>query len=240
MCIIGVNQWVALPYDAMLFDCVSESRCVSAFTCVCVLPSCPQACDPDVRLWALRTRQEHIVSCVRSARTYPSNHPHVVSIRACVRVCVFVCFGFCFFWHIVIFKPWAPCGSSRRRKSVSDWLCVRGRLYLLCLHLLIVCTHMAGDANAPGYAGGHIGERLVVGIVILGCQRESEGNWLWASPETTLESRLFVFRPIQNTKPRSRTPLAYCKQKKNHAHLIEENLDALLASSAATAAFVII
>lgn len=41
---------------------------------MCASPSCPEACYPDVRLWALRTRQESVVAI-------PVITPHVVLYR---------------------------------------------------------------------------------------------------------------------------------------------------------------
>lgn len=86
MCIISVNQWGNTGFPAMLlWVCLWLEMFLYACVCVCafasVLTSCPEACDPDVRLWALRTRQEHIVSRDRPARFSPVDiQTHVVSI----------------------------------------------------------------------------------------------------------------------------------------------------------------
>lgn len=57
---------------------------------------------------------------------------------------------------------------------------------------------MAGDTNALRYAGGHIGERLIVEIVILGCQRKSEGAGFERVPRQPW-NKASLYLPIQNT-----------------------------------------
>lgn len=69
-------------------------------------------------------------------------------------------------------------------------VCVRLRLCPLCLHLFIVCTHLAGDtecwAGMGGTAGDHIEEKS--GNCDFRLFRGGEKKAVEAeSPETTLE-----------------------------------------------------
>lgn len=102
--------------------------------CVSVLTSCPEACDPDVRLWALRTRQEHIVSRGRSCTILPSTFKHTLFL--------FVCFPF--FSLCTICDIWAV-SSVRSLWSKKVFLacvcvCDRGRLRVrfVCISSLFV------------------------------------------------------------------------------------------------------
>lgn len=155
MCIISVNQWGNTGFPAMLlWVCLWLEMFLYARVCVCafasVLTSCPEACDPDVRLWALRTRQEHIVSRDRPARFSPVDiQTHVVSIP------VFAIFFFARYtlWYLSRELRVVHYGAKKKKKRKCSWrLCVwqRQAACPLCLHLLIVCTHLAGDAETPG------------------------------------------------------------------------------------------
>lgn len=83
--------------------------------------------------------------CLRSACAVLSQHPATRWFSPLV-----LCFFFSL--HIVIFELWASCGSLWRKKvflaRVRVW--EREAVCPLCLHLFIVCTHLAGDTWAPG------------------------------------------------------------------------------------------
>lgn len=147
MCIISVNQWGNTGFPAMLlWVCLWLEMFLYACVCVCafasVLTSCPEACDPDVRLWALRTRQEHIVSRDRPARFSPVDiQTHVVSIP------VFSIFFFARYtlWYLSRELRVVHYGAKKKKRKESArgvCVCDRGRLRVRFVYISSLFVHI--------------------------------------------------------------------------------------------------
>lgn len=157
----------------------SESRCVFVFMCVSVA-RLPRG------VWS---------RCASVSFTH-STRAHCLLCSACSTpilthtLCLYVFFFFFCSVHIVLFEPWAFCGSLWRKKVFLAFVCVRQAVYPLCLHLFIVCTHLAGDTNS-------LSEFLLLCVdmqvitsrrIVKMCDfRLSGGLLALRSPESTLE-----------------------------------------------------
>lgn len=141
----SINDAFAGPCRPSGFS--SESRCV----CLCVCVCCPAA------------QRRVIQMCVCELYALDkSTLSHVFGLHGIFTqtLFLFVVNAWCTLWYS------SPCGQLWREKvfpaCVYVCVCVRQDLCPLCLHLLIVCTHLTGDTSAVSALApldGHAGDQ---------------------------------------------------------------------------------
>lgn len=161
--------------------------CVYVRVCVCVLTSCPEACDPDVRLCALRTRQEHTVCCVR-LRSIPlvNIQPHVVSVSVFFPT---PALALCTLWYLSSVRL-----IVEQESVMAFYVCVCEAACMSALSTSFHCLYTFGRRNISAQRflshGMHVqviaGRITTKNVIFLGCWRKRDGA-CFERPETTLE-----------------------------------------------------